>query len=119
MKKRFANNISKWAVLCLVPITLTITTPAHTAVQSDLTLSQPSPQVQLAQRPVGYCTVSDPTGTPLNVRQSPGGRVIGTLENGTIVGIGVTDNSVSKEWTRIIQPVEGYVWSPYLGDCKY
>lgn len=119
MKKIFANSISKWAILCLVPLSFTLATPAYTAVQSDSTLSQPPTQVQLAQRPVGYCTVSDPTGTPLNVRQSPGGRVIGTLKNGTIVGIGLSDGSEGTEWTRIVQPVKGYVWSPYLADCKY
>lgn len=31
------------------------------------------------------CKVTDPTGTPLNVRQSPNGKIIGTLANGTFV----------------------------------
>lgn len=31
------------------------------------------------------CYVSDPTGTPLNVRARPYGRILGALNNGTAV----------------------------------
>ena len=31
------------------------------------------------------CTVADPTGTPLNLRDLPRGKVIGKLKNGTVV----------------------------------
>lgn len=31
------------------------------------------------------CRVMDPTGTPLNIRETPGGRVVGTLPNGMLV----------------------------------
>lgn len=119
MKKMSANCIYRWAILCLVPISLTIATPAYTASLSDSTILQDPVPIELAQTPIGYCTVSDPTGTPLNVRQSPGGRVIGTLKNGTVVALGATDGSEGEKWTRIIQPREGYVWSAYLTDCKY
>ena len=30
------------------------------------------------------CKVTDPTGTPLNVRDGPNGKVIGTLANGAL-----------------------------------
>lgn len=119
MKKISANSISRWAILCLVPITLTISAPAYTASLSDATVIPDAAEIQLAQTPIGYCKVSDPTGTPLNVRQSPGGRVIGTLKNGTVVALGVTDGSEGEKWTRIIEPKEGYVWSAYLSECKY
>lgn len=33
------------------------------------------------------CVVADPTGTPLNARDVPDGRVVGTLRNGTAVHI--------------------------------
>jgi hypothetical protein len=33
------------------------------------------------------CRVMDPTGTPLNVRTSPYGRVLDTLPNGMLVSI--------------------------------
>jgi hypothetical protein len=35
----------------------------------------------------GRCRVLDPTGTPLNVRTSPYGTVIGTLANGVLVSV--------------------------------
>lgn len=33
------------------------------------------------------CYVSDPTGTPLNIRIEPNGRVVGTIPNGAQVTI--------------------------------
>lgn len=48
------------------------------------------------------CKVTDPTGTPLNVRASPNGRITGKIRNGTVVYIENTayDNR-GKEWARI------------------
>lgn len=37
-----------------------------------------------------FCYVSDPTGTPLNIRIEPNGRVVGTIRNGAQVTIGET-----------------------------
>lgn len=31
------------------------------------------------------CRVMDPTGTPLNIRQTPAGRIVGQLPNGMLV----------------------------------
>lgn len=33
------------------------------------------------------CKVTDPTTTPLNVRVTPNGKIIGTVKNGTVVYI--------------------------------
>jgi hypothetical protein len=33
----------------------------------------------------GCCFVEDPTGTPLNVRDKPNGKIIGTFSNGEVV----------------------------------
>src|SRR6476620_5504525 len=41
------------------------------------------------------CEVTDPTGTPLNVRASPNGDIVGTLRNG--VQVSVLDRSVDRE----------------------
>ena len=79
----------------------------------------PTPQYQLAQTPVGYCTVSGLIDSSLNVRERPNGKIIDTLENGAVVAIGVTDGSEGENWARIIRPMEGYVWAKYLIDCKY
>jgi Bacterial SH3 domain len=43
------------------------------------------PTITMAVTPA--CRVADPTATPLNVRTSPNGRVVSTLENGTTVSI--------------------------------
>jgi Bacterial SH3 domain len=33
------------------------------------------------------CRVMDPTGTPLNVRTSPNGTIVGALRNGVLVSV--------------------------------
>ena len=33
------------------------------------------------------CKITDPTGTPLNVRSGPGGDILGQVKNGTLVRI--------------------------------
>lgn len=110
-KKYLINTIC--AFLCLLGFNTVVL-----AVTSK-TKIVPIPKYQIAQSPVGYCTISDPTDSPLNVRERPNGKVIGTLENGGVVALGVTDGSEGENWTRIIRPIEGYVWAKYLRDCEY
>jgi len=48
------------------------------------------------------CRVADPTGTPLNVRISPNGRILQTLKNGTVVYVEETSyDSKSRPWVKI------------------
>ena len=48
------------------------------------------------------CKVTDPTGTPLNVRQTPNGRIVGTLKNGREVYIEeVSNDDKGKPWARV------------------
>jgi hypothetical protein len=48
------------------------------------------------------CKVTDPTGTPLNVRESPNGKIIGTLANGTFVTIVEAKNAANgKPWVKV------------------
>jgi uncharacterized protein YraI len=58
------------------------------------------------------CMVSDPTGTPLNVRASAGGTILGTLRNGSNVTlIDTIDDSRGRRWAEVSAP--GYrqsVW---------
>jgi hypothetical protein len=48
------------------------------------------------------CTVNDPTATPLNVRKTPGGTILGALHNGR----NVMAVKRSGKWTKI-HPLEG------------
>jgi hypothetical protein len=60
------------------------------------------------------CVVADPTGTPLNYRLSPGGKVVGTLPNGLTV---VTTDSEEGKWVQVALfsgDYIGYVYRPYL-----
>lgn len=48
------------------------------------------------------CQVTDPTGTPLNVRSQPNGQVITTLSNGTEVYIEeITYDNQGRPWAKI------------------
>ena len=65
------------------------------------------------------CTVTDPTGTPLNIRAAPNGRKLGTLPNGLNVSIVRTgpDNK-GRPWA-LIRPwdsgrVEGWVFREFI-----
>lgn len=73
--------------------------------------------------PDGYyrCSVYDPTGTPLNVRSKPGGKIIGSVQNGTRVGL--VNAPDSGRWRQIIlqadgAEVTGWVFKNYLTDCS-
>jgi hypothetical protein len=49
------------------------------------------------------CKVTDPTGTPLNVRESPTGKIVGTLANGALVAIvEAKDAANCKPWVKIV-----------------
>lgn len=49
------------------------------------------------------CKVTDPTGTPLNVRESPNGKIVGTLANGSLVAIVASQNAANgKAWVKIV-----------------
>lgn len=48
------------------------------------------------------CKVTDPTGTPLNVRDRPNGKVINTLRNGREVRIDETgSDNQGRRWAKI------------------
>jgi len=49
------------------------------------------------------CKVTDPTGTPLNVRDGPNGKIIGTLPNGALVSIVAQQDAANgKPWVKIV-----------------
>jgi Bacterial SH3 domain len=48
------------------------------------------------------CLVTDPTGTPLNVRDTPAGKIVTTLPNGITVMISeFGEDAKGKAWARI------------------
>lgn len=58
------------------------------------------------------CKVMDPTGSPLNIRQSPNGKVVNKLKNGREVYItNLSYDNKNRPWAYI----EGY----YKGDYRY
>jgi Rap1a immunity proteins/Bacterial SH3 domain len=61
------------------------------------------------------CTVADPTDTPLNVRRTPNGPVVGALLNGIPVSI----RERRGDWANIVPRTgqSGWVFQKYL-DCS-
>ncbi len=48
------------------------------------------------------CRVTDPTGTPLNIRTAPQGKVISTIQNGVLVKVLDTAyDGKGNPWVRI------------------
>lgn len=64
------------------------------------------------------CVVSDPTGTPLNVRMEPNGRIVMTLTNGNKVRRVGERRHQGKDWALVAsgEGTLGWVFSDYL-DC--
>ena len=67
------------------------------------------------------CEVKDPTGTPLNVRAKPNGRIVGKLNNGSVVWQeDYLYDSMGREWLKVgiyrgkKYTVLGYVLMDYL-----
>jgi Bacterial SH3 domain len=72
------------------------------------------------------CTVADPTGTPLNIRLSPNGPVIGSAKNGTPLAFIEHREVDGKTWALVERFNDGelaadfdgaWVFGAYL-DCK-
>lgn len=54
------------------------------------------------------CQIADASGTPLNVRIGPQGRIIGRLRNGTVVRIAATARDHKDQaWVQVIENERG------------
>lgn len=64
------------------------------------------------------CTVKDPTGTPLNIRATAGGEIIGQVRNGVRVRVLERGSHNGKPWVLVERwpddNVVGWVFDPYL-----
>lgn len=62
------------------------------------------------------CSVADPTGTPLNVRDAPNGAIIGTLPNGFLVDPLEERRLGAKKWIRVAVDgsPRGWVFGAYV-----
>lgn len=56
-------------------------------------------------KPSENCKVADPTGTPLNIRSRPNGKILFTLRNGT--GVGAENLSDDQKWIEVF-PLAGH-----------
>jgi hypothetical protein len=66
------------------------------------------------------CMISDPTGTPLNIRESPNGRILGTIRNGERVIMRDTVDVRGKRWAELAWDRPGgtvYVLREYIS-CR-
>lgn len=53
------------------------------------------------------CRVTDPTGTPLNIRAAPNGSIIGRAANGVLVSIVDTASDTRGRAWALIRPASG------------
>lgn len=60
-------------------------------------------KAQTQQNMISRCTVKDSTGTPLNVRSTPGGkRIVGRLKNGTRVYVeNYSGDAKDQSWAEV------------------
>ena len=66
------------------------------------------------------CTVVDPTGTPLNVRSGPNGKILSTLRKGSKVEVVTHVTEKGKKWAKVSKFQDasfGWVFEAYL-TCK-
>ncbi|MBA2400338.1 MAG: SH3 domain-containing protein [Bradyrhizobium sp.] len=66
------------------------------------------------------CVVADPTGTPLNIRTSPNGKIVGKVANGERIRISDQTTENGKEWAYISNAASrpmGWVFRKFLA-CR-
>ena len=66
------------------------------------------------------CVVADPTGTPLNIRTSPNGKIVGKIANGERIRMSDQTTESGKEWAYISNAVSrplGWVFRKFLA-CR-
>lgn len=72
----------------------------------------PEPEATMGPPPsVRGCIVTDPTGTPLNVRSTPQGNIVGTLQNGSNVRVvGTARDYKGQQWANVTSGSRSLGW---------
>jgi hypothetical protein len=88
----------------------------------DKALSGTRPELQSggSDQDRNMCVVADPTGTPLNIRTSPNGKIVGKVANGERIRISDQTTENGKEWAYISNPASrpiGWVFRKFLA-CR-
>jgi Bacterial SH3 domain len=105
--KAMKNNLPIGSMLIAVIIAISCL-GARSTMSSTLAESIPNPP----------CSANDPTGTPLNLRSQPNGKIIARIKNNTIVE--QTDTPIKGgKWQEIrvrvgAKQVVGWVFKAYL-----
>jgi len=97
-------------------------TPLGWVFRDYLNCDQRERVVRASSEDQSRCLVADPTGTPLNVRTEPNGRIIDTLPNGVLLTIIGSQSSHGKEWSYVSKADHnatlGWVFRDYLNCSK-
>ena len=88
----------------------------------DKALSGSRPELQSggADQDRNTCVIADPTGTPLNIRTSPNGKIVGKIANGERVRISDQTTEDGKQWAYISNTASrpmGWVFRRFLS-CR-
>jgi uncharacterized protein YgiM (DUF1202 family) len=83
-----------------------------------------APSLAFACGGAPVCTVTDPTGTPLNVREGANGKILSTLKKGSKVQFIEHQEENGKKWALISKYGEdgGWLFAQYLkctGEDEY
>lgn len=123
------KQIIKWQAFAAVTTSTALAMTAFPAFSTAATVAisqstQPSALVQnLLQNERKYqlsqasdnCRRVDTNTNNLNIRSNPGGGIIGSLPDTTLVTI---ENTGSNGWVPISSPQQGYVSGAYLTSCE-
>ena len=98
----------------------TFATPSTAAKPASQSIKPSPPETTASQEDKFLLAQSDncrrvvTRGDSLNVRLSPGGSIVGSLTNRTLVAI---EGQSVNGWVRISSPIRGYVAAAYLKLC--
>ncbi|MBD1807503.1 SH3 domain-containing protein [Microcoleus sp. FACHB-SPT15] len=102
-----AFPVSSTVASTATPLEIQPSAPSQTSVQNQA-------EYKLAQAS-DNCRRVDTRSSNLNVRSSPGGSIIGSLTDKSLVSI---ENTGSNGWVPISSPRQGYVFGAYLNLCE-